>query len=167
MHNASVLPSVTVDSYNVEVEDDEGFIGDKASKGAFWELVDKWRKPLNDAGEDPLGNMPSEDFGKKKLVDLLSDGEPEAAALVLSSIEEFAQNLAYVIRRFTRVRSGATPKPSPLAAASAAAASANSPSPAAASSCAPKVATSPSTSSATTPTRPASSAPPTCCPPGC
>ena len=103
-HGASVLPSVTVDSYNVEVEDDEGFVGDRASKGAFWGLVDKWRKPLSDAGEDPLGSKASEDIGKKILVDMLSEGEPEAAALVLSAIEEFAQQLAYVIRRFMRLK---------------------------------------------------------------
>ena len=34
-HGASILPSVTVDSYNIEVRDEGGFIGDKASKGAF------------------------------------------------------------------------------------------------------------------------------------
>jgi hypothetical protein len=103
-HGAAVLPSVTVDSYNVEIEDDDGFIGDRASKGAFWELVDKWRKPLTAAGEDPLGDKASEDVGKKKLIELLSDGEPEGAALVISAIEEFAQQLAYVIRRFMRLK---------------------------------------------------------------
>lgn len=103
-HGASVLPSVTVDSYNVEVEDEDGFVGDRASKGAFWELVDKWRKPLNDAGIDPLGNKSSEGIGKRALVDMLSEGEPEGAALVLSAIEEFAQQLAYVIRRFMRLK---------------------------------------------------------------
>jgi hypothetical protein len=103
-HGASVLPSVTVDSYNVEIEDDDGFVGDKASKGAFWDLVDKWRKPLADAGDDPLGTAASEDFGKKKLIELLADGEAEGAALVLSAIEEFSQQLAYVIRRFIRLK---------------------------------------------------------------
>ena len=34
-HGARILPSVEVDSYNLEIEDDEGFIGDKASKVAF------------------------------------------------------------------------------------------------------------------------------------
>jgi hypothetical protein len=34
-HGASILPSVTIDSYNIEVRDEDGFIGDKASKGAF------------------------------------------------------------------------------------------------------------------------------------
>ena len=31
-HGASRLPLVNVDSYNVELKDDEGFIGDRASK---------------------------------------------------------------------------------------------------------------------------------------
>ena len=45
-HGAAVLPSVKVDSYNLEVEDEEGFLGDKANRDAFWEIVDKWRKPF-------------------------------------------------------------------------------------------------------------------------
>ena len=32
-HGASVLPSVEVKSYNVEIEDEDGFIGDKAEQG--------------------------------------------------------------------------------------------------------------------------------------
>lgn len=103
-HGAAVLPSVTVDSYNVEIEDEEGFIGDKASKSAFWELVDKWRKPLKEAGEDPLGDKPSEELGKKKLAELLSKGDPEAAGMVQGAIEDFAQQLASVIRRFLRLK---------------------------------------------------------------
>ena len=103
-HGATVLPSVTVDSYNVEIEDDEGFIGDKASKGAFWELLDKWRKPRQKEGADPLGDQPSEEIGKKKLAEVLAKGDPEAAGLVQSAIEEFAQQLAQVIRRFLRLK---------------------------------------------------------------
>ena len=34
-HGASRLPSVELDSYNIELKDDEGFIGDRASKRAF------------------------------------------------------------------------------------------------------------------------------------
>lgn len=103
-HGAATLPSVTVDSYNVEIEDEEGFVGDRASKGAFWELVDKWRKPLAESDDDPFGDKASPDIGKQKLVDLLAGGEPAGAALTLSAIEEFAQNLAYVIRRFLRLK---------------------------------------------------------------
>ena len=101
-HGASVLPSVTVDSYNLEVEDEDGFIGDKASKGAFWDFVDKWRKPLRDLGQDPFGNKATDDLGKKQLAEALASGDPAAAGLVQSAIEEFAQQLTQVIRRFLR-----------------------------------------------------------------
>ena len=103
-HGAAVLPSVKVDSYNLEVEDEDGFVGDKANRDAFWEILDKWRKPLKDLGQDPLGDKPSEELSKKKLAALLTEGNPEAAGLVQSAVEEFAQQLALVIRRFLRLK---------------------------------------------------------------
>ncbi len=45
-HGALRLPSVEIDNYNAESRDDEGFVGDRASKGAFRELLENWRKPL-------------------------------------------------------------------------------------------------------------------------
>ena len=101
-HGAAVLPSVRVDSYNVEVQDEDGFLGDKASKGAFAEILDKWRKVLKEGDEDPLGDKPTDEVSKKKLAQMLTEGEPEAAAMVQSAVEEFAQQLAQVIRRFLR-----------------------------------------------------------------
>src|SRR5262245_12714882 len=104
-HGAAVLPSVRVDSYNVEVQDEDGFLGDKASKRAFAEILDKWRKVLKESDEeDPLGKKPTEEVSKKKLAQMLTEGEPEAAALVQSAVEEFAQQLAQVIRRFLRLK---------------------------------------------------------------
>jgi predicted NBD/HSP70 family sugar kinase len=103
-HGASVLPSVTVDSYNLEVEDEEGFVGDKASKGAFWKLVEKWRQPLRDLGQDPFGDKATDEISKKQLAEALTEGDPEAAGLVQSAIEDFAQQLAFVIRRFLRLK---------------------------------------------------------------
>jgi hypothetical protein len=38
-----VPPSVRVDSYNIEVQDEDGFLGDKA-RWAFADILDKWRK---------------------------------------------------------------------------------------------------------------------------
>ena len=103
-HGAPVLPSVEVKSYNVEIEDEDGFVGDKAGKGAFWELLDELRKPLKKLGDDPLGDKPSEEIGKKKLAALLTEGEPEAAGVVQSAVEEFAQQFTKVIRRFLRLK---------------------------------------------------------------
>ncbi len=32
-HGAARLPSVDIDSFNIELKDEEGFLGDRASKG--------------------------------------------------------------------------------------------------------------------------------------
>ena len=78
-HGGARLPSVEVDSYNAELKDDEGFIGDRASKGAFRAILENWRKPLRKAGKDPFGEEASEDISRKELDALLAQGDPEAA----------------------------------------------------------------------------------------
>ena len=45
-HGWHVLPRVVVDAYNEELKDEDGFLGDRASKGAFREILDKWRKEV-------------------------------------------------------------------------------------------------------------------------
>ena len=104
-HGAPQLVAVTVDTYNEELRDGEGFIGDRASKRAFQSILDDWRERLRKVGDDPLGDESTSDIGKKKLDKLLVDGDVEAAGLVQGAIEEFAQELAGVIRRFLRLKS--------------------------------------------------------------
>lgn len=103
-HGASQLPSVEVDSYNIELKDDEGFIGDRASKGAFRDIIENWRKAMRKAGDDPLGKEASEDISKKELDDTLAKGDPEAAGIVQGAIEDFSQELALVIRRYLKTK---------------------------------------------------------------
>jgi hypothetical protein len=106
-HGAARLPSVDVDSFNIELKDDEGFLGDRASKGAFREIFDRWRKPLRKTGKDPFGDVPSEEISKKALDDMLVGDDVEASAVVHSAIEEFAQELAHVTRRFLATKAWA------------------------------------------------------------
>src|SRR5207244_2405652 len=106
-HGATRLPSVDVDSCNIELKDDEGFLGDRASKGAFREILERWRKPLRKAGEDPFGDEPSEKISKKALDAVLVGDDVGASAVVHSAIEEFAQELAYVTRRFLKTKAWA------------------------------------------------------------
>jgi hypothetical protein len=101
-HGASRLPSVEIDSFNIELKDEERFIGDRASKGAFRDILDKWRKPLRETGEDPFAKEPSENISKKVLDAMLIGDDAEASAVVHSAIEEFAQELTYVTRRFLK-----------------------------------------------------------------
>jgi predicted NBD/HSP70 family sugar kinase len=103
-HGATRLPDVDVDSYNVELKDDEGFLGDRASKGAFRAILENWRQALRKAGADPLGDEPSEEISKKTLDAALLKGDLEAAGVVQSAIEDFAQDLALVIRRFLKLK---------------------------------------------------------------
>ena len=103
-HGASRLPSVEVDSFNIELKDEEGFLGDRASKGAFRDILDRWRKPLRKSGEDPFGKEPSENISKKVLDAVLVGDDTEASAVVHSAIEDFAQELAHVTRRFLKTK---------------------------------------------------------------
>jgi len=106
-HGASRLPSVEVDSFNLELKDEEGFLGDRASKGAFRNIFERWRKPLRKSGEDPFGDESSDKISKKRLDEILIGDDTEASAVVHSAIEEFAQELAHVTRRFLRTKSWA------------------------------------------------------------
>jgi len=81
-HGAARLPSVDIDSYNIELKDDDGFLGDRASKGAFQAILDNWRKQLKKNGEDPLGAKSTEEISKKKLDAVLVGDDVEASALV-------------------------------------------------------------------------------------
>jgi predicted NBD/HSP70 family sugar kinase len=103
-HGAVRLPSVEVDSFNAELKDEKGFIGDRASRRAFREILDRWRKPLRKSGEDPFGEEPSDSISKKALDAVLVGDDTEACAVVHSAIEEFAQELAYVARRFLKTK---------------------------------------------------------------
>jgi predicted NBD/HSP70 family sugar kinase len=103
-HGGSELPSVIVDSYNLELRDREGFIGDRASKRAFAGKVEDWRERLRRIDADPLGDVPTAKLSKKQFDELFAEGDSEASALIHGAIEDFAQELAGVIRRFLRVK---------------------------------------------------------------
>jgi predicted NBD/HSP70 family sugar kinase len=106
-HGATRLPSVDVDSFNIELKDEDGFLGDRASKGAFRKILDTLRKPLRKYGEDPLGKKASEEIGKGTLDEALVGEDIYAAALVHGAIEEFAQELAHVTGRFLKTKAWA------------------------------------------------------------
>jgi len=103
-HGAAVLPAVRVDTYNAELREADGFVGDRASKRAFTEILTDWRERLARLGDDPFGDTPTAEISKKKLEKVLQSGDAEAAGLVQGAIEEFAQELAGVTRRFLRLK---------------------------------------------------------------
>jgi hypothetical protein len=100
VHGALDLPSVSVDSYNLEIRASQGFLGDRANKSAFWGLVEEGRERLRKIDADPIGDTPTEEISKKALDAFLFEGKGEQAGLVLGAIEDFAGELAAVAARF-------------------------------------------------------------------
>jgi len=103
-HGAEQLSLVTVDAYNAGLRSGEGFVGDRASKRAFLAILDDWRERMRRTGEDPFGDTPSAEIGKKQLDKVMAQGDAEAAGVIQGAIEEFAQEFALVIRRFLRLK---------------------------------------------------------------
>jgi predicted NBD/HSP70 family sugar kinase len=104
-HGGRLLPAVTVDTYNEELRDEEGFVGDRASRRAFRAILADWRERLKESGDDPLGDTPMEEVSKSKLDRMMASDDPVSAALVHTVVEEFAGELATVVRRFLRLES--------------------------------------------------------------
>jgi hypothetical protein len=102
-HGASELPSILVDSYNLELSDSGGFIGDRASKGAFRSYLDEERKLFAKLGEDPLGDEDSASLSKKSIDQHLFEGV-DGTGVVFSAIERFSTELSGVIQRFLKVK---------------------------------------------------------------
>ncbi len=104
VHGSLDLPKVIIDDYNVELRVGEGFVGDRAGKRAFAHILEDWRERMRRLDADPLGDTPTAEVSKKKLDKIITDGDPEAAGLVQGAIEDFAQDLASVIRRSLRLK---------------------------------------------------------------
>lgn len=115
-HGMQDLPSVWVDAYNAELYDPsgQGFLGDRASNRAFTEILEDWRGRILRGGdsEDPLTqalgkDCPASEIERSELDNVLqaADANLEAAGLVHSAMEEFAQEMAGVVRRFLRMPS--------------------------------------------------------------
>jgi predicted NBD/HSP70 family sugar kinase len=103
-HGAVDLPKVFLKSYNLEIRDDEGFIGDRASGRAFRALLDEVRAQVSEVMKDPLGKKPSKDISKRELDKILAVGDSVAAGIIHGAIEEFAKQLAGVVRRYLRLK---------------------------------------------------------------
>ncbi|HVR53506.1 MAG TPA: ROK family protein [Pseudorhodoferax sp.] len=103
-HGVMALPGLEITGYNLEVEDAQGFVGDRASQTAFRRMLDAWRKRYRDKGrEDPFGQLPSSQLSKKVLDRALrGKTASEQGDIVRGAVEEFAIELTLVIERFMR-----------------------------------------------------------------
>src|SRR5476651_696143 len=100
-HAANTLTAVTVDGYNEELREAEGFVGDRASGRAFRKIIDHCRAELEEKGhQDPLGELATREISKSKLDKIMLGKNPLASGLIQNAVEEFGTELAAVIRQF-------------------------------------------------------------------
>src|SRR4051812_33221782 len=104
LHGCRQLPAGTGDADNPTPPHRDGFLGDRASRGAFRAILDEWRDRVRATGEDPFGEISTDEIGKRKLDRILVDGDPDAAGVVQSTIEDFASELARVAARFLKLK---------------------------------------------------------------
>lgn len=93
-----------MDTYNAELRDDGGFIGDRASNQAFRSSFDDIREQMRQIDADPIGDLPTKDIGKKKLDQLMAGSGSKAAPMLLGTVETFTHEFATVIHQFLRLR---------------------------------------------------------------
>ncbi|WP_082659053.1 ROK family protein [Aureimonas sp. AU40] len=100
-HGAADLPVARVESHSLDIREDGGFLGDKASETAFRTLLDLWRERLSGQGDTPFGNAPTEELERDELDETLHrpDNAGEAEALD-GALQDFAVDLADVLGRF-------------------------------------------------------------------
>ena len=103
-HGSAELPAISVVSYSLEIEDEEGFIGDRANNSAFTEKLEALRKLWRKDGDDPLGPAETGDLKKKEIDSALIGADAQASALIHGAIEGFAKELAAIVRRFLRTQ---------------------------------------------------------------
>ncbi len=105
LHGQWGLPNVGLTSYNLEARGRYGFIGDEASGRAFRKRLEALSRVATAARMAPKRSLPTHKTKKKHLDRMLAEGEPIAGAVVHSAVEEFAQSLAEVIRRYLKQES--------------------------------------------------------------
>src|SRR5471032_3534068 len=82
-HAAQTLTAVTVDGYNEEMREAEGFVGDRASGRAFRKIIDHCRAQLEQSGhEDPLGELATREISKTKLDKIMQGKDSLASGLI-------------------------------------------------------------------------------------
>lgn len=97
---ATKLPLVNVDTHSSELRDEEGYLGDRASRRAFRAILGDWRNRIEDIVQhDPFATTGGK-LSKKRLDRLFATGSSLSAGVLHTAIEEFAVELADVTRCF-------------------------------------------------------------------
>lgn len=102
-HGAAEVHGARIISYNLEIRKGDDWIGDQASRLAFWTIFEDIRRQARAIGFDPF-KSPTADVSKKEFDQLLRSKDVRLQTFANSVIEQFAQQLVEVISRFLAVK---------------------------------------------------------------
>lgn len=105
MHGASLLPTVEVLGYSLELRQKGRFVGDQANTDAFRALFEKRRRHAARQDGDPFGRKAGKEISNSKLDTILRKGKASAVAVLHGAIDDYAAALVRVIKRYRRTRS--------------------------------------------------------------
>ena len=75
-HGSHRLVAVDIDSYNVEIKNNEGLLATAPVKARFSKMIDRIRKSLRKGGDDPLGKEETSELSTSELDEFLLEGDP-------------------------------------------------------------------------------------------
>ena len=104
VHGGRELARVFVDGYGEDVRSKDGYFGDLASNSAFKQLVKDLRLELKETGGDPIEDEPAE-LTRRRIDKLLKEGDAPSAGVILSIVEQFAENVAKVVKSLIKLKS--------------------------------------------------------------
>jgi hypothetical protein len=100
-HGMNQLQGVRIDCYNSVLREGDGFVGDRANKGAFQDRIKEWRSIFSRTAEDPLAALPAASpIPKSDLDVLLLTGDFKERAVIHSAIDDFAGSFVSVVQSF-------------------------------------------------------------------
>ena len=102
-HGGRELARVIVDSYGEDVLTKDGYFGELVSNGAFKKLVANLRNELSEGAGDPIESEPPE-LTRRRIDKLLKEGDAASAGVILSVVEQFAQNIALVVKSLFKLK---------------------------------------------------------------
>jgi predicted NBD/HSP70 family sugar kinase len=94
-HGARELEDVFVDAYGDDVRGEDGYFGDIVSKGAFDSLVAEVRESLSEPAK----------LTRSRIDNLIQEGDATSAGVIFTIVEDFAQNIAKVVKALLTIRS--------------------------------------------------------------
>ena len=106
VQGARELPRVIIEGYGQDVRTKDGYFGDLASNPAFRQLVKDLRGALSEGGGDPIENEPAE-LTRRRIDKLLKEGDAPSVGVIVSAVEQFAQNLARVVKALCKLKNWA------------------------------------------------------------